>query len=174
MNPDPLATLRDIYLPLPPGWWPPAPGWWILTALGLIALVWLCRKFYQRWLVLAPVRAAKALLSQSFDGGRSDEALVNQTNEILKRLLVVALQMQPLGRLSGDRWLLALDSISGSKDFSQGPGRVLGTDRFAPELSVQRDALYQAVTNLLSGVKPLDSSQALNAMAAASTGSCHD
>ncbi len=143
----------------------------------LMAIIWLCLKIYQRWHALAPVRAAKTLLVENFSSAPSDEALINQTNEILKRLLVVALQMQPLGRLSGDRWLLALDSISGSQDFSQGPGRVLGSDRFAPGLSVQRDSIYQAVTNLLSRVNPLDSSQALNAMTAASAcslGSRHD
>ncbi|WP_438951588.1 DUF4381 domain-containing protein [Porticoccus sp.] len=41
MNPqDPLSQLRDIHLPDPVDWWPPAPGWWLLAILVLSAVVY--------------------------------------------------------------------------------------------------------------------------------------
>ena len=37
-----LAQLRDIRLPDPVGWWPPAPGWWIFGGLIVAAVVAAC------------------------------------------------------------------------------------------------------------------------------------
>lgn len=43
---DPLSQLRDIHLPDPVSWWPPAPGWWILAIIVLTTLF-----FLSRWLI---------------------------------------------------------------------------------------------------------------------------
>ncbi len=41
---DPLAQLRDIHLPDPISWWPPAPGWWVLAVVVLALLFFMTRK----------------------------------------------------------------------------------------------------------------------------------
>ena len=47
--PNPLDQLRDIHLPEPVSWWPPAPGWWLL-ALSVCALLgWLLTWLYRRY-----------------------------------------------------------------------------------------------------------------------------
>ena len=43
--------------------------------------------------------------------------LANQCNEVLKRLLVVALGITQLGKTSGDDWLTALDQLGGVRTF---------------------------------------------------------
>ena len=47
MNPEELA-LRDIHLPAPVGWWPPAPGWWLLAGLMLAVIIWLFWRWQQQ------------------------------------------------------------------------------------------------------------------------------
>jgi len=36
---DLIARMRELHLPDPVGWWPPAPGWWVVAVLVAIALV---------------------------------------------------------------------------------------------------------------------------------------
>ena len=47
MNPEELP-LRDIHLPAPVGWWPPAPGWWLLAGLMLAVIIWLFWRWQQQ------------------------------------------------------------------------------------------------------------------------------
>lgn len=44
---DPLSQLRDIHLPDPVSWWPPAPGWWVLGLITLTILFFAIRRLIQ-------------------------------------------------------------------------------------------------------------------------------
>lgn len=154
MNGDPLAALKDIYLPAPPPWWPPAPGWWLLTGLFIVGLVWVTLRIYQRWQAFAPIRSAKQMVNEVFNSDAADILVVHRCNEILKRLFVLTMNQSHLAQESGEQWLQALDRMADSEEFSSGPGRALGTDRFAPNQIIDRAGLFRCVNALLSRIKP--------------------
>jgi hypothetical protein len=114
MNPqDPLAQLRDIHLPDPVGWWPPAPGWWLLPILVIGAIVSGIRWALRRHRALAFRRQALLELEQAFglretDG--DDLAFLRAANAILKRAALQSYPRAELASLHGEAWARFLDS----------------------------------------------------------------
>ncbi len=149
-----LNQLRDIHLPEPPQWWPPAPGWWILTALALGLLTWGAVRLWRRWRRFRPARAARQLHRQLtlelLDGSITPTAWLHRTNETLKRLAVHGLGHCETISAWGDDWLRYLDGRYGEPAFSRGAGRCLGQARFQPDTEVDVQALDGLVGRLLN------------------------
>ena len=120
--------LRDLHLPEPVGWWPPAPGWWLLAALVLAALGWLSLRAYRAWRRARPRRVALRELERlhrayAIDGdtlrlGRDLSALV-------RRAMLAYAPRQAVAGLTGDEWLGWLDRGLPEPMFTSGPGRSL-------------------------------------------------
>lgn len=158
METDPLQQLRDIQLPPEPSWWPPAWGWWVVALGCLLLLIWLLRHGLAYWRQRAPIRAARKLYAHLYQQFKSQEidaqTYCHQCNELLKRLLVHGLGQRELGPQVDEKWLSRLDEISDSRDFSEGPGRVLGTERFRRTPQIDVHGLDSAMTKLLKAVQP--------------------
>ena len=148
MQENPLQQLRDVHLPLEPGWWPPAPGWWLLTCICIVAVFFLGLTAWRGHKRKRPIRSAKVLLEDTLTD------YVNRANEILKRLLVMALGIRSLATTSNEDWLRALDRISGSNDFSQNCGYILGHARFAPAATTDIETLHQSISRVLDRAHP--------------------
>ncbi|MDX1636041.1 MAG: DUF4381 domain-containing protein [Marinobacter sp.] len=108
MQNDPLSNLRDIHLPEPGGFWPPAPGWWLLAVLalaGVIALgLWLYRRHRaNRWLKQARQEIDRLARSQQGDHQRLVEL-----NRLLKRAARRRYPERHPESLSGDAWVAFL------------------------------------------------------------------
>lgn len=111
-------VLRDVHVPVPPSWWPPAPGWWmvfvavLLIAAAAVAFAWRRRHRARSW---------QRLFDEAARLPQANER-ITAISELLRR---AARKVDAnADRLQGEDWLRFLD---GDKDhgFSTGTGRVL-------------------------------------------------
>lgn len=105
MEQDPLSQLRDIHLPQPGGFWPPAPGWWILLAIAItltvLAFIVVRRKYLRnRWL-----GAARKELQRLEQTASSDNQWFAAMNRLLKQSARIRYPEQRPESLSGEPWV---------------------------------------------------------------------
>lgn len=153
-----LEKLRDIHLPQPPGWWPPAPGWWLLGLLAVLGCGWLLWWWRRRRQGLRPLRHGQRLYADVYQryraGELSDREYLDASNELLKRILIHGLGERAARRASGQRWLELLDHHLGEPAFSRGPGQLLGNDRFRPAQIGGAEQLHPLIEQLLGRLSP--------------------
>jgi hypothetical protein len=123
--------LRDIHLPGPVSWWPPAYGWWILA--GLVALVavaaWL--RYRSHYRERAAMRGLKSVAS-ALQKGSAPVLCIQRISMILRRFAMSVGGAAPVAGLTGEAWLRFLDGRWTREDFSAGAGRVLIFGPYAP------------------------------------------
>ena len=114
MGPDiESLPLRDIHLPEPVSWWPPAPGWWALVVLVVIACIaWLVYRRQKRLrlmrdeslLSLAEIRSQ---FNQHADAMRT----INDISALLRRIAITLFPRRDVASLTGSEWLKFLDEV---------------------------------------------------------------
>ncbi len=117
MNPDPgsLENLRDLAVPAPVAFWPPAPGAWIVLA-GLAAMLALVlRDLLKRHRANAYRRAALAELDALAASPQPDARAIERVSEVMKRAALAAFPREQVARLSGARWTDFLVESGGGK-----------------------------------------------------------
>ena len=125
--PNPLQELRDVHLPDPISWWPPAFGWWMVI-VGLIIVgglvVW-ARAYRKR---TRPRRMALAQLQhvkQQYSVNADDQWAITQVSHLLRRYALALFSRSRVAGLSGQAWLQFLDKTGQTNQFSKGPGQSL-------------------------------------------------
>lgn len=137
---NPELPLRDIHLPEPIGWWPPAPGWWIVlfgVPTIIFLLIWLWR-FLRRMTVK---KLALAELESIAGSDREVRAKVQQLAILLRRIALSVYPREEVASLVGEQWLSFLDDSMRNTRFSVGAGRLLIEAPYRREVETDLDAL---------------------------------
>ncbi|WP_166261021.1 DUF4381 domain-containing protein [Marinobacter salicampi] len=108
MQTDPLKDLRDIHLPEPGGFWPPAPGWWLLAAVVLALVIGLAIWLWRRRRRNAWLRQARRELDDINAMPGSEGQKLKQLNLLLKRAARARYPERRPEALTGDSWVAFL------------------------------------------------------------------
>ncbi len=144
---DPLAQLRDIHLPAPIGWWPPAPGWWLL-AIVVLAIVVAATHFILRYIRRNRYRKValhELQLLKTEQIGASTRDTIERLAMLLRRVAIQTCGREVVSPLVGNAWLEFLDSKGQTDQFTTGPGKVLGEGHYHQTVEADLDQLMQLV-----------------------------
>ncbi len=156
MKPD-LSQLRDIHLPEPVSWWPPAIGWWMLLGIVLLAAtgVWWMHRRRQRNAWRRSSLAELARLRQQYQANPSSpQPVVSELSVLLRRVAISRFPREESAKLSGEQWLVFLDrsNTDGSR-FQSGEGRLLVVAPYAQQINIaseQMDHLFALCENWIT------------------------
>ncbi|HSD37998.1 MAG TPA: DUF4381 domain-containing protein [Rhodocyclaceae bacterium] len=146
MNPNAaLADLRDIHLPPPVSWWPPAPGWWLLVSLVLLVIagvfIWRRLRARNRWRQYALSELAK-LRAQHAAQTLTSTRLIGDLSVLLRRVAISRFPREEVAALSGEAWLAFLDRMLGdAAEFRSPAGQLLSVGPYVRESSIDTQAL---------------------------------
>jgi hypothetical protein len=128
MNPDELP-LRDIHLPGPVSWWPPAPGWWLLGA----ALILICAAGVWWWRRRRRIRSAPETLAlgelrrlrAAWVDHRDPLRLAGDLSIWLRRVGMSLSSRPRAARLTGEAWQRFLNELAGGPVFEESARRLI-------------------------------------------------
>lgn len=142
-----LEQLKDVAQPANPGWWPPAPGWWILAIaillLGAIVYRFIKaraeRKSRDSWRRSALAEHQRLFESiESYDG-RSQS--VAELSMLMRRVALAVEPRQRIAALTDEQWLLKLDAIGRTTEYSEGVGKILYRHQYQRAARLDDDSL---------------------------------
>jgi hypothetical protein len=158
--------LRDIHLPGPISWWPPAPGWWVLAVLAVLGLALWGLYYYRGRHRRAALRSLQRMRLALEQGGEP-VACLQGVSTVLRRFAMTAaangqarVPNDDVPGLIGDRWLQYLDSRWQRDTFAHGAGRQLLAAPYARPHSIERATALELTTlctEWLSAQRPRNS-----------------
>jgi hypothetical protein len=126
--------LRDIHLPEPVSWWPPAPGWWLLLICSavIIAAIVLFKQIRKRRLLKRTALAELDIIRSQYHDNHDRVELVKALSALMRRASISFYPRKNSASLTGTAWLQHLDSTAQRKEFEHGNGSILATAPYLP------------------------------------------
>lgn len=135
--PVPDLPLRDIHLPDPISWWPPAIGWWILLTASLVILIlaiWAIRTVRKPTLKKTARKEFKLILD-AFEANKNPTECVANLSLFLRRVVLTHKRKDlKTAGMTGIPWLKYLDQFLDEPEFSSGAGRILLTGPYQRQI----------------------------------------
>ena len=142
MNPEELL-LRDIHLPDPVSWWPPAIGWWLVAASLLLTVAgviwWRRRQNARRRAPETIARRELVRLRTAWTEHGDAQRLIGDLSTWLRRVGMSVSSRQKAASLTGAEWLAYLDEIAGEPVFVSRTAQSLVTAPYERSVHVQPD-----------------------------------
>ena len=122
---DPLLALRDIHVPPPPGFWPPAPGWigsaCIVIAMAAVAVI-VARRWWRAGQPRREALAALRALRKLHRDGATDTEIAVELSVLVRRVALARAPREEVAGLTGERWIEWIESTlpRSGEDFGTG------------------------------------------------------
>lgn len=154
---DPLTLpLRDIHLPAPIPWWPPAPGWWFLFG-GLIVAAGVSVMTWRWWRRGALRRAANARLREietAFISHQDQHRLARELSMLCRQMMSRVAEQREAISTTGTVWLQHLDHYSQENFFSHGLGQILARAPFDPAARFDSHSMLRGIAVWIRHLPP--------------------
>ncbi len=142
--------LKDIHLPDPVSWWPPAPGWWLIGFAVLACVVTLSIWAIRVWRRKTLRREAKAELEQitrEYAVHKDAVLLAAQLSTLLRRACVSIYPRVHAAALTGAAWLEFLDRRLQTPVFAAGAGQSLIRAPYQKHCDIPANELIESCRN---------------------------
>jgi len=136
---NPEIALRDIHLPDPVSWWPPAIGWWLLLALLILLpiIIWAMRKLKARQALRKQALAELSSIETNFDQHQNSQQLVSELSILLRRICISRFPRHDVAGLNGEAWTDFLNSQANSFDAETSQALISGPFQKQCDISSQ-------------------------------------
>lgn len=137
--------LRDIHLPDPVSWWPPAPGWWILLGLAILLpllVLWLRKRRRKIHLHQEAQQALETIL-QDYEQHQDRHRLLQELTALLRRIALSYGEREQVAAITGEAWILELHKLSGQEVFDRHSQRLLTQAAYMAETPARLEPLVE-------------------------------